>query len=111
MYYPGVVDSIQGERVNVVFEDGDRISHSILDSSAVIPDKTPAFEVHMGQHVLALVPAASRRGSAKYFIGYVTSDKRADGGFAVTLDNNNEGYYPAWQLRLFPEQDSAYEGQ
>jgi len=96
LYYAGKVSSIENHQINVLFDDGDRITHSIRDISAVIPDEEPQ-QVQIGQHVIT-----TWKGGHKYYIGYV-SDKNSD-GFKVTFDDNDEDFYPAKQLRIFPKQ-------
>ncbi|KAL9984342.1 hypothetical protein ACROYT_G006626 [Oculina patagonica] len=41
LYYTGKVSSIGNGLIHVLFDDGDRITHSNTDISAVIPDKVP----------------------------------------------------------------------
>ena len=86
-----------------MFDDGDRITHSIRDISAVIPDEEPQ-QVQIGQHVIT-----TWKGGHKYYIGYV-SDKNSD-GFKVTFDDNDEDFYPAKQLRIFPNQRRPHKGK
>ena len=103
LYYAGKVGAIENELVNVLFDDGDKITHSIRDSSAVILDKEPN-EVQIGQHVLA-----TWKGGQKYYIGYV-SHKDSNNRLKVTFDDNDEDFYLAEQLRIFPDQYSVHEG-
>ena len=103
LYYAGKVAAIENELVHVLFDDGDRIYHSIRDISAIIPDQEPS-QVQIGQHV-----TATWKGGHKYYIGYV-SDKDSNNRFKVTFDDNDEDFYLAEQLRIFPEHNSALEG-
>ena len=103
LYYPGKVSLIENEQIHVLFDDGDRITHNIRDISAVIPDQEP-HQVHMGQHVVA-----TWKGGEVYYIGYV-SDKDSYNRFKVTFDDNDEGFYLAKQLRIFPDHHSALAG-
>lgn len=87
-----------------MFDDGDRITHSIADISAVIPDKVP-YHVDVGSHVVT-----NWKGGHKYYIGYV-SEKDSFNRLKVTFDDNDEDYYTASQLRLFPDHSSAHGGK
>jgi len=100
LYYAGKVSSIEEQEVHVLFDDGDRISHSIWDISAVIPNQPP-HQVQIGQHVLA-----TWKGGHKYYIGYV-SDENSD-GFKVTFDDNDEDVYLTEQLRIFPDHNNPH---
>ena len=91
--------------INVLFDDNDTITHSIFDTSAVIPDNVPTYEIEIGHHVVA-----TWKGGQKYYIGYV-SDKYSDSRFKVTFDDNDEDFYTSSQLRIFPDHLSAHEGQ
>lgn len=61
--------------------------------------------MEIGSHVVT-----TWKGSHKYDIGYV-SDKDSNNLFEVTFDDNDEDYYAASQLRIFPDHSSAHEGQ
>lgn len=61
--------------------------------------------MEIGSHVVT-----TWKGSHKYHIGYV-SDKDSNNLFEVTFDDNDEDYYAASQLRIFPDHSSAHEGQ
>ena len=89
--------------VHVLFDDSDRITHRISDVSAVIPDKVPRY-VNVGSHVVT-----TWKGGHKYYIGYV-SDKDSSNRLKVTFDDNDEDYYTASQLRIFPDHVSAHAG-
>ncbi|KAL9984332.1 hypothetical protein ACROYT_G006612 [Oculina patagonica] len=102
LYYAGKVSSIGKGLIHVLFDDGDRISHSIADISAVIPDKV-SYHIDVGSHVVT-----TWKGGHKYYIGYVT-EKDASNRLKVTFDDNDEDYYKARQLRIFPEHFSAHE--
>ena len=97
------MSSIRNGLVRVLFDNGDRITHSINDVSAVIQDKVPNH-VDFGNHVVA-----TWKGGQKYYIGYV-SDKDSSNRLKVTFDNNDEDYYSERQLRIFSEHFSAHEG-
>lgn len=103
LYYAGKVSSIGNGVVRVLFDDGDKITHSITDVSAVIPDRVPR-QVNIGDHVVT-----TWKGGSKYYIGYV-SDKDSN-RFKVTLDNNDEDDYTAKQLRIFREHLTAHAGK
>ena len=98
------MSSIGNGLVHVLFDNGDRITHSINDVSAVIQDRVPNH-VDVGNHVVT-----TRNGGQIYHIGYV-SDKDSSYHLKVTFDNNDEGYYTDRQLRIFSEHFSAHEGK
>ncbi len=104
LYYAGKVSSIGKGLIHVLFDDGDRISHSIADISAVIPDKV-SYHVDVGSHVVT-----TWKGGHKYYIGYVT-EKDSSNRLKVTFDDKDEDYYTARQLRIFPDHLSAHEGK
>ena len=104
LYYAGKISSIEGDQLHVLFDEGDRITHSFMDISAVIPDLSPS-QVEIGEHVFA-----TGKGGHKYFIGYVT-DEGSFGRFKVTFDDNDEDVYDANELRIFPEHFSAHSGK
>jgi len=101
LYYAGQVSSIENHQINVLFDGGDRITHSIRDISAVIPDQEP-HQVQIGRHVVT-----TWKGGHKYHIGYVT-EKNCD-VFKVTFDENDEDFCLAKQLRIFPEHNSPHK--
>ncbi|XP_078361400.1 uncharacterized protein LOC144645723 [Oculina patagonica] len=102
-YYRGMVAySPSPSEIKIMFDDGDQIIHSIHDVSAVIYDRAPT-NVYVGQHVMA-----TWKGSAKFFIGFVT-EKRADGKFKVVFDDNDEDYFYGGDLREFADYESPQE--
>ncbi|KAL9981676.1 hypothetical protein ACROYT_G010414 [Oculina patagonica] len=102
-YYRGMVaDFPAPDKIEILFDDGDQITHSIHDVSAVIYDRAPE-EVYVGQHVMA-----TWKGGVKFYIGFVT-EERADGKFKVVFDDNDEDYYSADDLREFPDHESPQE--
>ena len=104
LYYAGKVFAIAHGQIYVLFDDGDRITHSIRDISAVILDQVPN-QVQIGQHVVA-----TWKGGHKYYIGYVSGSNYFLKTFKVTFDDNDEDTYFAKQLRIFPDHYSAHEG-
>ena len=102
-YYAGKVSSTGHGVIHVLFNGGDRITHRMSDVSAVIPDKMPSY-VEVGSHVVT-----TWKGGHKYYIGYVT-DKDSSNRFKVTFDGNDEDYYTASKLRIFPDHVSAHAG-
>lgn len=104
LYYAGRVSWIGNGQIQILFDDNDRITHSIRDISAVIPDRVPR-KVKVGQHVVA-----TWKGGHKYYIGYV-SRKVSSRRFKVTFDDNDEDFYYARQLRIFPDHRSAHDGK
>lgn len=88
-----------------MFDDGDRITHTVRDISEVIPDQQPSH-VKLGQHVVA-----TWKGGHKYYIGYVSQIVSGSRPFKVTFDDNDEDYYQAHQLSKFPDHQTAHEGK
>ena len=88
-----------------MFDDGDRITHTVRDISAVIPDQQPS-QVKLGQHVVA-----TWKGGHKYYIGYVSQIVFGFWRYKVTFDDNDEDYYQAHQLRKFPDPQTVHEGK
>ena len=77
-----------------------------MDISAVIPNHELCHsQVEIGQHVLA-----TWKGGHKYYIGYVT-DEDSSGRLKVTFDDNDEDFYDAQQLRIFPDHPFAHSGK
>ena len=105
LYYPGKVSATGNGLIHVLFDDGDRITHTVRDISAVIPDQQPS-QVKLGQHVVA-----TWKGGHKYYIGYVSQIVFGFWRFKVTFDDNDEDYYQAHQLRKFPDPRTAHEGK
>ena len=103
LYYAGKVSSTGNGLIRILFDNGDQITHSDKDVSAVIADTVP-HQVDIGDHVVT-----TWKGGYKYHIGYV-SDKDSNNRFKVTFDDNDEGFYTSSQLRIFPEHYSAHDG-
>ena len=103
LYYAGQVSSTGNGLIHIVFDDGNRITHTDTDFSAVITNNAP-YQVAIGTHVVT-----TWRGSHEHYIGYV-SHKDSYNRFKVTLDNNDEDFYTTGQLRLFPDHSSAHDG-
>ena len=89
--------------IRILFDDGNTITHSDTDISAVIAD-TVSNQVDIGDHVVT-----TWTGGRQYYIGYV-SDKDSNNLWKVTFDNNNEDFYTTSQLRIFPDHFSAHDG-
>ena len=104
-YYPGKISATGDGLIHVLFDDGDRITHTVRDVSAVIPDQQPSH-VNKGQHVVA-----RWKGGHKYYIGYVSQIVSGSRPFKVTFDDNHKHYYQAIQLRTFPDHQTAHEGK
>ena len=96
------MDDVSSFTYTILFDDGDKISHSIGDNSAVIDDKCPD-EMKAGQHVVA-----TWKGGHKYYIGFV-KEITSSGKFSVRFDDNGEDSYKKCDLRIFPEHVSSYE--
>lgn len=103
LYYAGKVSSIGNGQIHILFDDGNRITHSDTDVSAVIADSVP-YQVDIGDHVVT-----TWRGGSNYYIGFV-SDKDSNNRFKVTFDNNGEDFYTTSQLRIFRDHNSAHDG-
>lgn len=98
MYYPGKVEAFPSpDKIKIRFDDGDEITHSIEDGTAVIADKAPE-KVDVTDHVIARF-----KGSSKYFIGFVI-DETTSGtqNYKVLFDDGDTAWYKAQDLRIFP---------
>ena len=103
-YQAGKVTSTENEQITVLFDKGNKAIYSTRDISATILDEEP-HQVQLGQHVVA-----TWKGGNEYFIGYV-SEKDSNNRFKVVFDNNNEDFYDAKELRLFPDHRSVHSGK
>ena len=104
-YYPGKISATGDGLIHVLFDDGDRITHTVRDVSAVIPDQQPSH-VNEGQHVVA-----RWEGGHKYYIGYMSQLVSGSRPSKVTFYDNHEDYYQAIQLRKFPDHQTGHEGK
>ena len=104
LYQVGKVTSTKKEQITVLFDNGNEMIYSIRDISGTIPDEEP-HQVQLGQHVVA-----TWKGGNEYFIGYV-SEKDSNNRFKVAFDKNNEDFYDAKDLRLFPDHRSVHSGK
>ncbi|XP_078345263.1 uncharacterized protein LOC144630767 [Oculina patagonica] len=107
-YYPGKVEAFPSDtKIKIKFDDGDEITHSVDDVSAVIADKATK-RCPLGQHVIA-----TWKGSAKYFIGYVIekvrSNQQENRGCKVLFDDGDVEWYKPKDLRMFPDHTSPLE--
>ena len=101
-YYSANVLHKSNHQTTVIFTDGDKLTYSKGDVSAVLPDEAPSSEVNVGQHVVA-----TYKGSKKYHIGFVIA-KSAD-GYDVQFDDGDEDIYSSSQLRILSNQDSPHK--
>ena len=104
LYYAGKVEDVSSFWYTILFDDGDKITHSIGDNSAVIDDKCPD-EMKAGQHVVG-----RWKGGHKYYIGFV-KEITSSGKFSVRFDDNNEDLYKKCSLRVFPEHIYVHESK
>jgi len=102
-YYSGKIVEQSNDQIPVMFDDGDKITHSAHDISAVFADKAPD-QMQVAQHVVA-----RWKGSKKYHIGFVTA-KTSD-GYEVTFDDGDYDTYTLSQLRIFPDHTSPHNGK
>ncbi len=106
-YYAGKVTGISKERnsIDILFDDGDRISHKLDDVSAVFADKVPT-SIKKNDHVVA-----PWQGSYRQYIGFVTEEKGLPKIFKVRLDNNREAWYKKHELSILPDASSPHESK
>jgi len=102
LYYAGKVSSTANGLIRILFDDGNTITHSDTDISAVIADTVPN-QVDIGDHVVT-----TWTGGRQYYFGYV-SDKDSNNRWKVTFDDNYEDFYTTSQLRIFPDHFSAHD--
>ena len=102
LYYRGKVSARADGQIQVLFDDGDRITHSIEDVSAVIPDQQPQY-AQIGQRVMA-----TWKEGVKYYMGYVTDNDSAN-YFKVTFDDNDADFYNVGDLRMFPDLHATHQ--
>lgn len=84
LYFPGVVKTMKNGQVHILLDDGDTVTHSAADISAVIPDKLPD-------------PT-----SPFHHIGFVDTNSH-DGMVGVVCDQCGDICIPVDKVRLFPE--------
>jgi predicted GNAT superfamily acetyltransferase len=105
-YYAGEITNISEEdqSIDILFDDGYKITHALHDVTAVLADKVPD-SVEYKDHVIA-----SWQGSYRQYIGYViqVSESR---GFKVHFDDNGEAWYKKEQLRILPDASSPHDGK
>ena len=100
MYYRGHVKSFPSSReIEILFTDGDKITHLVEDGTAVIADKAPAT-VHVRQHVLA---TWSGRWEDKYYIGFIIDESSSV--YKVIFDDGDQAWYERQDLRVLPVVD------
>jgi len=102
LYYAGKVSSTANGLIRILFDDGNTITHSDTDISAVIADTVPN-QVDIGDHVVT-----TWTGGRQYYFGYVC-DKNSNNRWKVTFDDNYEDFYTTSQLRIFPDHFSAHD--
>ena len=105
-YYGGKVSSITSNQMNVLFDDGDRITHRLDDIAAVFPDEAPtADQVNVATHIVS-----KWKGSGQYFNGFVTA-KPSSSSYEVTFDDGDKETYTLSQLRILPDHDLPHNGK
>ena len=101
LYFPGVVKAMENGQVHILLDDGEAVTHSAADISAVIPDKVPdPTTLKMNSHVIASCK------SPFYHIGFVVTANH-DGNVGFKCDQifcrRRGKYIPVDKVRLYPE--------
>ena len=91
--------------IDILFDDGGKISHKLDDVTAVFTDKVPA-SIKSKDHVVA-----PWEGSYRQHIGFVTEEKAFPKIFKVRLDDNREAWYKKHQLSILPDASSPHESK
>lgn len=103
LYFPGVVITMKDGKVHIQFDDGNAITHSATDVSAVIPDKLPdPTTLKRNSHVIVSCE------SPFHHIGYVDTSNH-DGNVGVVCDECGDICIPVDKVRLFPEHTIPHE--
>ena len=102
-YYSANILYKSNHQTTVIFTDGDKLTYSNGDVSAVFPDKAPN-DVQVAYHVVA-----KWNWSKKYHIGFVTA--KSSNGYVVTFDDGDKNTFFSSQLRILPNQDSPHKGK
>jgi len=100
-YYSANILQKSNHQTTVIFTDGDKLTYSNGDVSAVLPDQAPSA-VKVAHHVVA-----KYKGSKKYHIGFVIAES-AD-GYDVQFDDGDDDIYSLSQLRILSNQDSPHK--
>jgi hypothetical protein len=107
-YFKGKVERVDA-KIHILFDDGDRISHSPSDLTAIILDTTPnPGVVARGSRVIAAWP-----GRPKLYLGTVmTVDNKNpyEVRYHIHYDDGDKGWVNVNQLRLLPAPGPAREG-
>ena len=103
-YYAGKIESISEAKntIDILFDDGDRITHPLDEVTAVFLDKKPEL-VEYKDHVIA-----PWQGSYRQYIGYVI-DVTMFGKVKVRFDDNDEAWYEKDEVRILPVASSPLE--
>ena len=106
LYYAGNVTHISDrfKTISVLFDDGDKITHPMLDVTAVFADTEPT-SINYKDHVIA-----PWNGSYKQYIGFVVEMGPA-GTFKVLFDDHDEAWYTKDKVRILPETSSPHDGE
>lgn len=107
-YFKGKVERVDS-KIHILFNDGDRISHSPSDVTAIVLDTTPnPGLVARGSRVIA-----DWQGKPKWYLGTVMSvDKNNpyEVRYHIFYDDGDKGWVNVNQLRLLPSPGPATKG-
>ena len=102
-YYSANVLHKSNHQTTVIFTDGDKLTYSNGDVSAVLPNQAPS-KANVALHVVA-----KYKGSKKYHTGFVIAES-AD-GYDVQFDDGDEDIFSLSQLRILSNQDSPHKSK
>ncbi len=105
-YYAGKVTHISErfKNISVLFDDGGKITHPMLDVTAVFADTEPT-SINYKDHVIA-----PWKGSYKQYFGFVV-EMDSDGTIKVLFDDHVEAWYTKDKVRILPETSSPHDGE
>ena len=105
-YYAGKVTHISErfKNISVLFDDGGKITHPMLDVTAVFADTEPT-SINYKDHVIA-----PWEGSYTQYFGFVV-EMDPDGTFKVLFDDHSEAWYTKDKVRILPETSSPHDGE
>ncbi|CAB3989668.1 Hypothetical predicted protein [Paramuricea clavata] len=94
LYYRGFVTKVHSSSVFINYDDGDTITLSKSDASAVIADNLPACDdVKLGQRVIGYWP-----GRKRYYSGTVSA---LSSKYFVKFDDGDERWNAAYEVRIY----------
>ncbi|EDO30387.1 predicted protein [Nematostella vectensis] len=109
LFYPGSVERV-GSKIEIKFDDGDRIAHDPSDVTAIILDTSPnPGSVDRGSRVIAAWP-----GKSMFYLGTVDAVNREhvyEPQYHVIYDDGDKGWVTVNQLRIVPAPGPAPEAQ